>query len=196
MKRFVVMISICIVGLSSAMAVAEEPEKSSEFARKGFYIGTGGIYAIENFNRTGAISFDDALGFNLRVGYRLHPHIAVEAEGERTMGFDAKQFKGDVETWTATINGKFFALTGQIQPYGLVGIGAMNASTDGLLILVDSKGRPSTNETDVAFRYGAGIDAYITNNWVINFEGSYVNPRGDLSAIEYFAIGGGLQYRF
>ncbi len=196
MKKILSMMCMCLMSLSVSMAMAQESQESSEFARKGFYVGAGGIYAIENFNRTGSLSFDDSLGFNLRLGYRLHPHIAVEAAGEKTLGFDVKQFNGDIETWVATINGKFFALTGQVQPYALVGVGAMNATTDGLLILVGSNGQPSTNETDVAFRYGAGVDTYITKNWVVNLEGSYVNPRRDVGALEYFAIGGGLQYRF
>ncbi|GJL65634.1 MAG: hypothetical protein NPIRA05_06050 [Nitrospirales bacterium] len=194
MKNVIItLFSLCVMGLSTSMAFAEE---SSEFARNGFYIGAGGIYAIENFSRTGALSFDDSLGFNLRVGYRLHPHIAIEAEGERTMGFDAKQFKGDVETWTATLNSKFFALTGRIQPYGLLGVGAMNATTDGFLVFVNSNGSTSRNETDVAFRYGGGVDFYLTKNWVIDIEGAYVDPRGDINSINYISVGGGLQYRF
>ncbi len=192
MKKFIVLMNLCLLALTSSMAVAQEP---SEFSRKGFYVGAGGIYAIENIDG-GSITFDDSHGFNLRVGYRFHPHIAIEAEGERTMGFDSQQFSGDVATWTATINGKFFALTGQIQPYGLIGVGAMNATTGGQLVFGNSNGQSSTKETEVAFRYGAGMDMYITKNWVVNFEGTYVNPRGDLSSTEYFGLGGGLQYRF
>ena len=196
MKRLIFLLSLCCIGFSSSLVVAQETEEYSEFARKGFYAAVGGIYAFENFNRTNGILFDDAPGFNLRLGYRLHPYIAVEAEGERTMGFDVKQFNGDINTWVATINGKVFALTGQFQPYGLLGVGAMNATTNGSLVFVGSNGRPSTNETDVVFRYGAGVDAYVTKNWVVNLEGSYINPRGDVGALEYFTIGGGLQYRF
>jgi len=192
-KTIIALISLCAIGFSASMTFAED---SSDFARQGFYLGAGGIYAIEDFKKTNSLSFDDSLGFNLRLGYRLHPHIAIEAEGERTTGFDVKQFKGDIETWTATLNSKFFALTGQVQPYGLLGVGAMNATTDGFLIFVNSNGRRSRNETDVVFRYGGGVDFYMTENWVVNIEGSYVDPRGDINPLNYIAVGGGLQYRF
>ncbi|WP_447969573.1 outer membrane beta-barrel protein [Nitrospira sp. M1] len=193
MKKVMMLFGLCVIGFSASIAFAEE---SSDFARKGFYIGAGGIYAIEKFNRTGPLSFDDVAGFNLRAGYRLHPHIAIEAQGERTTGFGVKQFKGDIETWTATLNSKFFALTGRVQPYGLLGVGAMNATTDGFLVFADSNGRPSRNETDVVFRYGGGVDFYLTENWVIDIEGAYVDPRGDINFINYISVGGGLQYRF
>ena len=187
MKQFILFISFSMVVLGSSMTLAKD---SSEYSRNGVYIGAGGMYAIENFSDTGGLSFDDSAGFNFRLGYRFHPHFAIEAEGERAIGFDLKQATLDIETWTATLNAKVFALTGRVQPFGVVGIGAMNAKADSPLLI------SSVNETDVAFRFGGGSDFYVTKNWVVNLEGSYVLPTGDVEDINYISLGGGLQYRF
>ncbi len=187
MKKIMIIISMCIIGLCPSMASAEE---SSEFARKGFYIGAGGIYALENFSDTGPLSFKDSEGYNFRLGYRLHPHMAIEAEGERAIGFDLKQASLDIETWAATLNGKFFALTGQFQPFALFGVGSMTATADSKLL------QSNITETDVAFRFGGGADVYVTQNWLVNFEVSYVAPRGDVEDLDYVSLGAGIQYRF
>jgi len=111
--------------------------------RSGIYSGTGGLYAIEDFD-SDALNFDNAPGFNLRPGYHFHPHVAVEAVGERIDAFDFNDtfvFSGffgsptsqsiersaNVNTWAGTLNGKIFALTGQFQPYALLGIGFLHA---------------------------------------------------------------------
>ncbi|MCA9473209.1 MAG: porin family protein [Nitrospira sp.] len=176
--------------MSSALAMAQGNEEHSEFARNGFYIGGGGMYALEEFNDTGVLSFKDSEGFNFRLGYRFHPHFAIEAEGERVIGFDLKQATLDIETWTATLNAKVFALTGRIQPFGLVGIGAMTATADSSLL------RSNITETGIAARFGGGADFYLTPNWLINAEITYVAPGGDVDDLDYVALGGGIQFRF
>ena len=187
MKRFIFCLGLSLAILGSSVVYAGG---SSDYSRNGVYIGAGGMYAIENFSDTGGLSFDDSAGFNFRLGYRLHPHIAIEAEGERAIGFDLKQATLDIETWMATLNAKVFAFTGRIQPFGIIGIGAMNAKADSPLLI------SSVNETDLAFRFGGGSDFYVTKNWVVNLEGSYVLPTGDVQDVNYISLGGGLQYRF
>ena len=195
MKRLIVILSLCLIGLSTSLAIAQDIKEHSEFARKGLYIGGGGIYAIEDFDGSN-ISFDDSAGFNIRAGYRFHPHLAIEGLVERALKFDVKNGRGSVNTWLGTVNAKAFALTGQIQPYGLLGIGAMNAATKGPVRLVDSKGRASKSETDVAFRFGGGMDGYLTKDWVVNFEGAYVAGRRNVKAVDQIILSVGLQYRF
>jgi len=146
------------------------------------------MFAVETFNNTGGLNFESSPGYNLRLGYRFHPNIAVEAMAENAVGFDLKGFGGEISTWTTTVNGKFFALTGQFQPYGLLGIGAMQ--------LKDKTPGPSLNDFDLALRYGAGIDTYITENLVFNMEVSYVHPQGNVDDVNYVSLGGGIQIRF
>ena len=178
-------------------AFAQDP---SIYNRSGVYGGIGGLYAIEDFDNTGTLKFENAPGFNFRLGYRFHPNIAVEAMGERVDAFDldlpgsgfSGSGKGEINTWTGTLNGKFFALTERFQPYGLLGIGAMQAEGKAS----GPGGSAEVDETDLAFRYGAGMDSYITENWVFNLEMSYVRPTGDVDDLNYYSLGGGIQYRF
>ncbi len=189
--RSLVIALICSLAFLSP-AFAQDP---SIYSRSGIYGGIGGLYAIEDFDNTGPLEFKNAPGFNFRVGYRLHPNIAVEAMGERVDAFDLEKFgplTEEINTWTGTLNGKFFALTGRIQPYGLLGIGAMRAEAKAKA----GGASAELDETDLAFRYGAGMDSYITENWVFNLEMSYVRPTGDVDDLNYYSLGGGIQYRF
>ncbi len=167
-------------------AFAQEP---TDYSRPGFYLGGGGLYAIEDFDFANGSAIQNGPGLNFRLGYRFHPNIAVEAMGERVDAFDIDGSSGaGFNTWTGTINGKLFALTDRVQPYGLLGIGAMRAQAKGA-------GLNTVTETDLAFRYGAGIDSYLTENWVVNLETSYVAPTYDVQIFNYFSLGGGIQYR-
>ena len=133
------------------------------------------------------------LGFNFRVGYRIIPHFAIEAMGERVDKFDLTNAQGkDIDTWTGTINGKAFILTDRFQPYGLFGVGFMRAHAT----FIDSIFGSSGSDTDLALRFGGGLDSYITEHWVANLEISYVLPTGDVDGLDYISLGGGLQYRF
>ncbi len=178
-------------------AFAQDP---SFHSRSGVYGGIGGLYAIEAFDNTGPLKFKSAPGFNFRLGYRFHPHIAVEVMGERVDAFDldlagsgiSGSGEAEINTWAGTLNGKFFALTGRVQPYGLLGIGVMQAE----LKATGPGGSVELDETDLAFRYGAGIDSYITEHWVFNLEASYVQPTEDVDNLNYYSLGGGIQYRF
>ncbi len=110
--------------------------------------------------------------------------------GERVDAFDLEGFSGvEINTWTGTINGKFFALTDRFQPYGLLGAGFMRAKAEIL-------GFEIAKDTDFAMRFGGGLDTYVTENWLINLEVSYVRPTGDVKDINYFSLGGGFQFRF
>lgn len=165
-------------------------QTTKDYVRPGLYLGGGGIYAVEDFNNSSVPDFKNAPGFNFRLGYRLNSRVAIEAMGERSDAFDLQRFRlprfssYEINTWTGTLNGKFFALTGRFQPYGLIGVGAMQA---------ESK---FNKNAGFAARFGGGMDSYLTENWLINMEFSYVLPTGDVENLNYFSLGGGIQYRF
>jgi len=52
-------------------------------SRSGIYFGAGGFHALEDLEGGRGGFFDNAPGFNLRLGYRVHPRIAVEAMVDR-----------------------------------------------------------------------------------------------------------------
>ncbi len=165
-------------------------QDSSIYSRSGVYAGIGGVYAIEDFDFAQSSRIQNAAGFNFRLGYRFHPNMAIEAMGERVDPFDVDSFPGyELNTWTGTFNGKFFALTDRVQPYGLLGIGVMQAQGKG-------PGFRTDTETAMAFRYGGGIDFYLTEILVFNLETSYVAPTDDVRAFNYYTLGGGIQVRF
>ncbi|MDH3504907.1 MAG: porin family protein [Nitrospirota bacterium] len=188
MKSHIAGVLFGILILTCGQAYAQS---APQYARPGFYIGGGGAYAIEDFDNTFGLDFDNGPGFNGRLGYRFHPHIAIEAMIERVDAFDLKGFNGvEINTWTGTLNGKFYALTDRFQPYGLLGMGAMRAEAN----LPGSSN--DFDDTDFAFRVGVGLDSYMTEHWLVNVEISNVHPSGDVDDINYYSLGGGIQYRF
>ena len=173
-------------------AFANEP--GSLNSRSGFYASAGGLYAVEDFDSSSRLNFDNAPGFNLRLGYRIHPHFAVEAMGERADAFnnhlssielarfgapgDASDFKirNEVNTWAGRVNGKVFASTGRFQPYLLAGVGFVQAEFQTKASVTGREAASGKfNRFGLAFRYGAGLDAYLTENWVAFLEYSYVH---------------------
>ena len=43
---------------------------------------------------------------------------------------------------------------------------------------------------------GLGIDIYLTRHFVLNLESSYAFPMGGVADLDFWAVRGGLQYRF
>ena len=129
-----------------------------------------------------SIDTDTAAGFELYGGYRLHPNFAIEAAFEMLPEADV-DLNGfgtfaELETWTLTGNAKYFLLTGQTQPYVLIGIGAMEAE------LKDTVGL-GLSETESSFtaRFGAGFDFYITEYVVASAGFDYLLPAGDVEVL-------------
>jgi opacity protein-like surface antigen len=169
-------------------------QPADDYARNGAYLGLAGsfgIYTKAEDELPGDADVEEPLGLNARAGYRMHPHLAAEGEFEwlseadvEISGFDV----GTIEAWTLTANGKAYPLTGRVQPFALIGLGAMLAEAEG--------GGGSEVESGFAARFGAGVDVYITRNFLAAFDVSYVLPTGDLEDFDYVSIGWGLGYRF
>jgi opacity protein-like surface antigen len=183
----------------------EGPEASSDVhpldpLGMGPYLGVHFIAGFEAY-RSGARrdiggnrNVDESYGFGARIGYRFHPHIAVELHSEWIEGFDLQQFPGDhseIRTWTNTANGKFFFGHWRLQPYVLAGLGLQRA-------WVRNPSPGGVNFDDVAFvgRIGGGIDFQLSSHVVLNLESSYVAPTGDLDDYDTVSAGLGLTYRF
>jgi opacity protein-like surface antigen len=156
---------------------------------------------------------DDVFGILGRGGYRCHPYISAELQFETLADFDgsirengtpsndsARNFDLELETLVFTDNIKGHLLTGRTQPFVLLGVGFMRMESKAY----DSSGgdipgrAPQTSDriVNVAFRYGAGLDFYLTKNVVMSAEGSYLMPLGKLDGLDYYQFGVGLQYRF
>jgi opacity protein-like surface antigen len=99
----------------------------------------------------------------------------------------------DAEIWTVTGNAKGYLLTGSIQPFALFGVGAMKVKAE------DKRGLGlSFSETDLALRFGAGVDFYFSQRIAVDLIADYVYPTDDLRdpRFHYVSVRVGVKYRF
>jgi opacity protein-like surface antigen len=169
-----------------------------DYARNGPYLGLAGTWATylsAEDELPSGFDVDDPLGLNARAGYRFHPHIAGELEFEwlSEADIDVSGFgtAATIESFAFTANGKLYPLTGRFQPFGLIGLGLLSSE------LEDEVGiGAEVDETEFAMRFGAGLDIYITRNFLGSLDFSYVLPTGDLDEVDYIRFGWGFGYRF
>ena len=134
----------------------------------------------------------------MRAGYRFHPHLAAELQGQYNGLYEVKgqtvghPSLGSVEIVTGTANLKVFALRGPIQPYALGGIGIMWADTEDRV----SGTRLPLGDVEFAGRGGLGVDFYLSPMLAVNLEGTYVAAAGGLSGFGVAALGAGVQWHF
>jgi len=173
--------------------------------------GDPGVYTFSLANID-----SDTFGAAGRVGYRCHPYVSAELQFEALSNFDGtisengtpsndipRNFDLELESLVFTTNVKGHLMTGRTQPFVLLGMGFMRMeskardnTTGGGPPPVARAAQQSDREVNVAFRYGAGLDFYLTKNIVATAEGSYLMPTGKLSGLDYYQFGLGLQYRF
>jgi opacity protein-like surface antigen len=171
-------------------AGAAEPE---DFAHTGGYVGGGFLGALNETDLDDAAG--DGLGFDLRGGYRFHPHFAVEGQLSYfdNIGGDFGVADVDLDVLTGTVNLKGFLLPGRIQPYAQVGIGGtyLNGEVE---FLGSTVSEDSTAE--FTFRGGGGVDIYLTPHVLLYTEATYVLLTGDFDGDGFIPLVFGAQYRF
>jgi hypothetical protein len=190
-------------------------EDGPDYGRSGFYLGLGGFYAFEHFDLTttdlGVVGlgytpgtdpqFDNSAGADLRLGYRVAPHLAFEFDYQFHEGYDSTlptgagfPFPLELDMHLFSLNAKIPLLTGCIQPYGLLGAAMMIRNTE----VVDAPGVPKPFDEDLGYatRFGGGIDFYASENWVFYVESVFVLPVGIVDDSNLTTLGGGVQYRF
>jgi opacity protein-like surface antigen len=188
-------IAACL--LIAPQASAEEEEQEG-YARSGFYVGAGVIGAsyVQLDEIDNDLDPDEAAGFKLFGGYRATPILAFEVQfemlPESDVDLDGVGKIGEMEMLAATGNMKVFMWTGRIQPFALLGLGFVRADFN------DSAGLGlGGTETDFGFRFGGGLDFYITEKIAVYAGADYLLPAGpDLEDFDYVSYGGGVQYRF
>ena len=125
------MLALCAV-LVCGSFMASGAWAQEDYARTGIYAGLGGMYSLEMFSSEytdflGDVGdLDDSFGIDARVGYRIHPHFAVEVEFLYNFAWTFKTFGIDVmEASHLAIlpNVKAYVLKGRFQPYATVGGG-------------------------------------------------------------------------
>ena len=163
------------------------------------------------FNVSGAIPDDDDTDATVYLGgqyaYGVAPWLALGAEAgwaefdDSEAGFTAEEtavpILGDIILRVPTES--------QAQFYGIVGLGVIVWNVDTNIPNVDF-------DVDTAFaaKFGGGVDWFVNDNWILNFEFSYITSDADATArntvtgatisdtgeTDLWMVGGGVKYLF
>ena len=181
----------------------------SDYGRSGFYVGAGGGVAwdflsdfIEDIT-VGLVTTPAGGSANARVGYRVWSWLAVEGMYEGAYGVNPEVLGLEIANFdTHSLLGslKFFLPIWRVHPYFSLGAGAQYGNAD----FIDDILRPfDTNRWDAVLRFGFGVDAYVTENWLVNMElapGIRFTDWGDLGSEATdnvtLTLTAGVQYRF
>jgi opacity protein-like surface antigen len=178
---------------------SEPTEELSEDARIYFGLLGAGVwqYRVEDEFGSSVVTTDAqssiAFGGAALYGVQFNDHWAIEVEFEWIPGFDVEQssifgtFSDKIETSNLSSNIAYRPFNGRFAPFVSVGPGWMRAKLDGFGATGDG----------LAFRVGAGVDIWVTENIGLRLEGRYTLPVS--SAIKDLDLVGpraGLFYRF
>ncbi len=193
------------VEAGAALEEEEEEEGRKDYARSGPYVGLSGAFGVPLFEdqisgATGGADFDPSWGLNARAGWRFFPFLAVEAQYEWMSGFGVTDLPlvgdADIAGHTLTGNLRFFVPVWQVHPYVLTGVGVTRYK-------IDLGALGSANQDRFAGRLGGGLDMYMTEKLVVNFEASVLLTANDLdfdqgsiTSLHYLSASVGLAYRF
>jgi len=187
--------------IGAPVLVQAEAQPKYDFGRPGIYAGAGVTVGFENFDSPyfaadypGFDDYETPVGFDLWAGYRLIPNLALEVELGYLGGFDLKGTHLKLDALTLTGNVKAYALTGRFQPFAVAGIGMLNWRGQDSSKL--SYNDANSSETDLAARFGAGIDVYLTEGFALEVKASYVLSTRDLDGSDYIDLTFGGQIRF
>jgi len=202
--------AIAVVALVCLLPAAGFAEPANEYARPGWYLGAGGTWAphwwkAPDDELNARVITNNSFGFQVRGGYRINRWLATELEYEWLDGFDNEVDGSTIfklRTHVITANAKFLCPgLGRFQPYVLAGAGVA------IFDVIDRNNQGNAVEsgsTGFALRATAGLDFYITKNWLLNLEAGAVIPTNtldvsgsnELEELFYVPIQLGVQYRF
>jgi opacity protein-like surface antigen len=161
----------------------------AEAEERRFFAGAGLSYAVEDFDDgdlkklAGSDSIDNAWGFNLFAGYRMHKHFAAEGNFNWYDDFEAKvaDINFDIRIWTLMLDLKVISPSlweDRVFPYLRLGAGWMETE-------VDIRGN-DRNDGDFAYNVGLGFDVFVKERISIGLDGKRVWGTGDVSEFNHF----------
>lgn len=184
-----------VIGLGLSAGVARGADEPDFLRTRGFIGGGfGGAFNVQDFDPAG-----NALGTEVRGGYRFHPHVAVEGQLSyfNNVGgsFPFGGFNLNTLSFTTNVK-KFFPIdrAGRWQPYLLAGIGVTRAHGE----IENLAGQTVADRTESAFtfRSGAGLEFYITPHVNLYTEATYMLLTGGLHGAAFVPLVFGAQYQF
>lgn len=180
-----------------ALARVEELESRFAYDRTGLYVGASGFYAPEVFDEASSVVVKSSKGASARVGYRVHSVIAVDLRVDYLDEFEVRDrdASGRIDGYAMTGNLRVFLYPKRFQPW--IGFGAGAIRTDFDARYDDGVSVPTGNvETDPFFRFAAGVDSYLTPNFVLTVEAAMNAVTDDRDYINYGQLAVGLDFRF
>jgi opacity protein-like surface antigen len=180
-----------------------EPEPAQhDFTRDGWYVQAQGIYALENFGKTGryntmGLDVDNTFGFNVEAGYRVAQLFALGAEFEWTHAFES----GDelrIGTYQVGIPFRLYPLARLFDPDSIANRFQpfIKLSPTWMWGERDIDGEEDDGQGGFTGRMGGGLDVYITDHFVFATSALYNWPTSNIDSLGYWSFGAGLQYRF
>lgn len=192
---------VMLLAIAPSTALAQE-EPEAELSRRGAYVGgsIAGMVPLFDADTPGLNSEQDgSFGWNFRVGYRAMRLLAVEFQYEEVDGFSTSGALQDgvAKARILTANMRLIAPLPDFpgHPYLLAGLGAgqywVNNEIGGISPL---RGK----QWELAGRFGAGLDYYVTPHIVVNLETTAIVSENKIfiERVPFVSISGGLQYRF
>ena len=174
----------CTLTLLIAMAFAAadvhamDKEEEPDYARSGVYLELDGQAMVDLFRHND--SGEASGGISARAGWHIGSRVAAELQYAWI-----DQLESDSAN-LMTINAKIFILTGRIQPFARVGLGA---------IFGDIPGHSVMKSSFVA-RFGVGGDFWIDEHWAVTVYADYVLPTDHFHYLNFISTGAGVRYRF
>ena len=193
---------------AAAPATDGEGAASTDSLLKNFYAGVGGGAAFENFDQDSGIvpraQVETASGtLNLRAGYAAHPNLSAELMWEYYTGWDSRSGApvAGTEGWSLTGNVRAYATRTRLRPFALFGMGVGHFKPDKRQTFCDiGSGGPSCStfggQTGFVARFGGGVEALVTESWVVGLETAYVVTAADLENLDYVTTDLVITYQF
>jgi len=182
-------------------------DSSADYSRSGWYFGAGGGGGSDFLNDSvqdetgGNVDLSVGPSANARVGYRATSWFAFEIMYEGIYDTNVEVVGVDAATQnlhTVAGNFKFLLPTWRFQPYIMAGPGGQYGDFDGKGIFDGL----DTTRWDFVVRTALGLDCYITENWLINFEvapsvrfADYTDVPSQVTDNVTLTYGLGFQYR-
>lgn len=200
--------------LAALVVLAAGSVAADPYSAPGAYVFIGGLNGFEDFEDRDQTTYDDSLGFDARVGWRVNPYVAVELEGNFLSGFDVDvptqggEAKLSLDGGNFTVNLKGVLPLGRFQPYALVGIGGMWADlrTRDITGIACQPGfigwwcfgtttRIDNGGSFVA-KFGGGTDFWVSEDFGLTMDATYVMPTGELEDIAYTKFSWGIKFKY